>query len=196
MSGLFEKHNRTPMKTSTENPISRRQKVVDSMAKKFADHGSVEQIIIRHRKKLLRSSKTLYIIIAATVVSMILTGLFTVGIIQPPVQTKENGPVVMKVRNSLDILLEDLDAKKISPDEFVLYCKDYLIRYDSLPDRYKTPFSITSSSEVYGVIVDVWPKLSLRTRQVMLKNLPRIETEQRRRAMVQHPKATGNDDRY
>jgi len=182
------------MNSAPPPPPSRRQRVVDSMAKKFADRGSVEQIIIRHRKRGLRSGKTLFIIIAATVISLVVTGLFTVGIVEPPQVLKSAPEPAVVVHNSLDILKADLAAAVINPDQFALYCKDYLNRYDSLPSKYQTPFSTTTSEEVYDAIADVWVTLQLRTRQRLLADLPTIETVQkeRNRQQASGDHASGN----
>lgn len=150
------------------------------MAKKFADRGSVEQIIIRHRKRGLRSRKVLFFIVAAMVVTMALTALFTAGVLEPPSMLTGAGEPVVEVHNSLDILKADLAAEVISSDLFVLYCKDYLNRYDSLPAKYQTDFSTTTSEEVYTAIADVWATVSLRTRQLLLQELPAIETVQKK----------------
>ncbi|MBN1760769.1 MAG: hypothetical protein JW863_20740, partial [Chitinispirillaceae bacterium] len=60
-------------------------------------------------------------------------------------------------------------------DEYALYLKDYLIRYDSLPAVYKTERSTTPNTEIFRSLFDIWPQVSLRTRAVMLTSMPFLE---------------------
>jgi len=167
------------MKPVNPPPRSRREKVVDSMAKKFADRGNVQQIIVRHRRKILQSKKTLWLIIAGTVVSMIITVLVTAGVVKPPALVGGKVEQRIAITETLDLLRTDLASGDIGADQFALYCRDFLIRYDSLPQRYQTPFSTTTGDDIYRAIAGVWPSLHLRTRQVLLHDLPHIETVQK-----------------
>lgn len=176
------------MSDSVPKKTSRREKVIDTMAKKFADRGAVEQIIVRHRKKMLRSSRTLYIIAAVTIASMIMTGLVTVGVIEPPEVLQKKADEHAVIVNSIDLFRADLSSGVLSPDQFVMMCKLYLVRYDSLPAKYKTKISTTTRDEVYGAIADVWPQVSLRTRERLLRDLPYIKEIQMRRREGQIPR--------
>lgn len=183
------------MKSAVPSPASRRQKVVDSMAKKFADRGNVEQIIGRHRKKLLRSKRTLLIIAGGTLLSMIFTALVAVGVVDVPQNVKSRNTKTVPVTSSLELLKSDVDAGVITRDQFAFYCKDFINRYDSLPARYQTPFSTTTSEQVYGAIAGVWDYLNPRTREVLLSELPYIETarEQLRNGSMEVMTEHGSD---
>ena len=165
------------MKTSTPKKVSRREKVVDSMAKKFADSGSVTDIITSYRKRKIKPVFYVYAFIILSVISTSITVLVMSGTIAPELTGKGSVTAAPPVRNSIDLLREDLVRKKIGPDEYVLYLKDYLIRYDSLPAVYKTERSTTTSREIYRSIFDIWPKVSLHTRANLLKSMPYLETK-------------------
>ena len=167
------------MKTSTPKKINRREKIVDSMAKKFADSGSMTHIITTHRKRKFKPAVYIYILIGLAVVSTGLTTLIMTGRIAPgrtirgATRLEDSAPI----KNSIDLLRDDLAAKKISVDDYVLYLKDYLIRYDSLPAGYKTSRSSTTNTEIFRALFDIWPQVSLRTRAVMLKSMPFLEAK-------------------
>lgn len=164
------------MKTSTPKKVSRREKVVDSMAKKFADSGSVTHIITSHRKRRFKPAVYIYILIGLSVVSTGLTTLIMTGNIAPELTGRSAGQTTgIALTNSIDLLRDDLIQKKIGPDDYVLFLKDYLIRYDSLPEAYKTNRSSTTNSEIYRALFDIWPQVSLRTRANILKIMPYLE---------------------
>jgi hypothetical protein len=164
------------MKTSTPKKISRREKVVDSMAKKFADSSSVTHIITTHRKRRIKPAIYIYVLIGLSVITTGFTTLLMTGRISPALINKAVLISAAPVKNSIDLLRDDLIRKKIGPDDYVLYLKDYLIRYDSLPDIYKTARASTASSEIYRALFDIWPQVSLRTRATMLTMMPHLET--------------------
>lgn len=162
------------MKTKTPKKIDRRQVIVDAMAKKFADHNSVEQVIFRHRKKALRSVKILAVIIACTIASIVVTGLFSLKVIDTPKFLVREQAATIQIRNPIDLLKADLASGTINGDVFALYCRDFLIRYDSLPNKYQTQISTATSDEYFQAILEVWPTLSLRTRQCLMEEMPQI----------------------
>ena len=163
------------MKTTTPKKINRRDKVVDSIAKKFANHNNVEQIISTHRKKQIKPIKYVYILIGLSVISTSLTSLVMTGKIAPGLTGGKRNVAATVQLNSVDLLKKDLNEDKIGPDQFALYLKDYLIRYDSLPDHYKTSSSTTTSSDIYRALYAIWPQVNLRTRALVIKALPRLE---------------------
>ena len=170
------------MKTSLPKKVSKRTKVVDSMAKKFADSSSVTTIITAHRKRQVKPAVYIYILIGLSVVSTGVTTLIMTGKISTPGSSRRSATALADsapVKSSLALLQNDLEEKKISPDEYVLYLKDYLIRYDSLPEIYKSTQSSTTSTEVYQALFAIWPQVALRTRATMLKAMPFLEDKWR-----------------
>jgi hypothetical protein len=165
------------MKSTTPKKISRRDKLVDSMAKKLADGGGVEKVITIHRRRRIKTMRYVYITIALSVVStsityLVMTGTIAPGLIGPAAET-----LVAPVKSPIDLLKEDLAAKEIGPDHYALYLKDYLIHYGALPDRYKVTECGTTSTEIYRALYDIWPQVSLRTRSNLLKMLPPLEQQ-------------------
>ncbi len=170
------------MKTSTPKKVSKRTKVVDSMAKKFADSGSVTTIITAHRKRQMKPAVYIYILIGLSVVSTGVTTLIMTGKISVPGSSRRTAAAITEsepVASTITLLQNDLAEKEINADEYVLYLKDYLIRYDSLPGIYKSPRSSTTSTEIYRALFDIWPQVSLRTRATLLKVLPFLEDKWR-----------------
>ena len=147
------------------------------MAKKFADSGSVTSIITTHRKRQFKPATYIYILIGLSVVTTGLTTLIMTGNISPALIGKAAQAPVVPQKNSIDLLRDDLNLNKIGPDDFALYLKDYLIRYDSLPDTYKTARSSTTNTEIYQALFDIWPQVSLRTRANMLTMMPYLEKQ-------------------
>lgn len=148
------------------------------MAKKFADSSSVTNIITAHRKRQVKPAVYIYILIGLSVVSTSVTTLIMTGKISVPGTSRRSAAAVTDsepVKSSIALLRSDLGEKKISPDDYVLYLKDYLIRYDSLPGIYKSARSSTTGTEVYQALFDIWPQVTLRTRATMLKTMPFLE---------------------
>lgn len=163
------------MKTTTPKKISRRDNVVDSMARKFADR-SVATIITTHRKRQFKPAPYIYILIALSVISTVFTFLVMTekipsGFIGKGAQQTE----AVTVTNTIDLLREDLAKKEIGIDEYALYIKDFLVHYSTLPDKYKTARSSTSSSELFRELFTVWSQVSLRSRAVILNDMPFLE---------------------
>ncbi len=163
------------MKSPAPRAPTRREKIVDSMARKFADSGSVEQIIVRHRKSRIRPAFFIYILIGLSVISTGITTLVMTGKIDPGLPGREIGGEIPK-KNSLDLLREDLESRRISPDQYALYITDYLIHFGSFPDRYKTGRISVTSGEMFRALHAVWPKVSLHTRSSIFSMIPHLES--------------------
>lgn len=160
------------MKTTIPKAISRRDKLVDSMTNKLANGSNVKKVISTHRKRRIETMKYVYIAIALSVVSTGMTYLVMTGKVAPGLTGANETIVAAPVKTTLDLLNDDLSMEKIRADQYALYLRDYLIRYDSLPDVYKSPFSGLTSGEAYRALYMIWPKLSLRTRSDLLKSMP------------------------
>jgi hypothetical protein len=175
------------MNTTIPKKISRRDKLVDSMAKKLADGNGVAKVITTHRKRRLQTMKYVYIALALSVVSTTITYFVMTGKIAPGLTGANEVVVAVPEKTSLDLLNDDLTAKKIGPDQYALFIRDYLIRYDSLPAVYQVPFSGLTSGEVYRALYNIWPKLSLRTRSDLLREMPFLANKWEKFAVEQHP---------
>ncbi|MBN1575675.1 MAG: hypothetical protein JW913_03935 [Chitinispirillaceae bacterium] len=163
------------MKTTTPKSIQRRDRLVDSMAKKLADGVNVEKAITTHRRRRIKPMKYVYIAIALSVVSTSLTWLIMTGKVAPGLVNRKAEAPVEPVKNSLDLLNEDLAAKKINPDQYALQLRNCLNCYDSLPACYQTPRAGTTSDELFRALYGIWPQVSLRTRAHLLKMMPYLE---------------------
>ena len=175
------------MKTTTPKAIARRDKLVDSMTNKLADSGTVKKVITTHRKRRIETLKYVYIALALSVVSTSITYLVMTGKVAPGITGADDAVVAAPVKTTLDLLNDDLNMEKIRADQYSLYLRDYLIRYDSLPAVYKTPLAGLASGEVYRALYTIWPKLSLRTRSELLKTMPFLSKKWERFAVELHP---------
>ncbi|HON11309.1 MAG TPA: hypothetical protein PLE24_10615 [Chitinispirillaceae bacterium] len=79
--------------------------------------------------------------------------------------------------NPLSRLRNDFRQNLISPDQFAIYLQDLLIRYDSLPEYYKTRRPVISVDQVYNELTQVWSLLNLHVRSSILEALPDFRTE-------------------
>ena len=163
------------MKLTTPKSIQRRDRLVDSMAKKLADGGSVEKTIIIHRKRRIKTMKYVYIAIALSVISTSFTYLVMTGRLFPGLVNTYTSEAVLPEKSALDLLNDDLEMRKIGPDQYALYLRDFLIRYDSLPNVYKSPGSLITSDQIYRALFTIWPQVSLRTRASLVKEIPHLE---------------------
>jgi hypothetical protein len=173
---LDNKPYRIAMKTSLPKSTNRRDKLVDTMAKKLADGGNVEKTIVVHRKRRIKTLRYIYLTISISVVSMSITWLVASGNLHiPGVAIKEAPADIAPVKRPVDLLMEDLNEDKIGPDQFARYVQYYLIRYDSLPGRYKVPGAISSSDVYIDALYQIWPRVSLRTRAQLQSAMPFLE---------------------
>lgn len=162
------------MKITTPKKTTRRDRVVDSMAKKFANKGNVEHIIHTHRKRRFNPMKYVYLFVGLSVLSPPLTFLLMTGKIMPGVFTPENTATKEKVPTAVDLMRQDFTEKKIGADQFALYLRDYLIHYSTLPSHYKAGASATSS-DTYRELNAIWEQVSLRTRTHLIESLPHLD---------------------
>lgn len=172
------------MKTTTPKIVSRRDKVVDTMAKKFANTTTVEARIIANRKRRRQKPVYIYIVIGVAVVTTLLSTLINTGVITPPQLTDQAASAPAR-RTVIDHLLQEFADKKINADQYALYLKDYLVNYKSFPEEYKSDsiYSV-SSSVIIKALYDIWPQVSLRTRAILLKKMPFIEDRWRKAGLT------------
>jgi hypothetical protein len=176
-------------KITTRQSIERRDRFVDSMAKKLANAGGVEKVITTYRRRRIEPMKYVYIAIAVSALSTTFTYLVMTGRVAPGLMENETAAPVAPVKSMLDLLNDDLAAKSVGPDQYALYLRDFLIRYDSLPERYKPSGSGLTSEQVYAAMYAVWPRVSLRTRGDLLKTIPFLAERWDRMRVEQPPPA-------
>lgn len=165
-------------KVITPETIKQRQKIADKMVKKLADGKAIEESIITFRKRHLNPITYLYILIGTSILSLLITISVTTGKVSLPGLTKEiNPPPLPPEKSTLELLNEDLANEKISPDFYAVYIVKYLTQYDSLPEQYKTKRITLTSDNYYMALSEIWTKLSMRTRQNLLKNVPYLESK-------------------
>jgi len=177
------------MKPTIPQKTSRRDKVVDTMAKKFANTGTVEAKIIASRRRRRQKPLYIYIFLGTAIVTTTLSTLISSGVITPtPIVNKNIPPLPSKT--VIDLLSKDLADKKINADQFALYLKDYLVNYNAFPAEYKSGeiYSVTSDVTVKA-LYDIWPQVSLRTRATLLKTMPFIEDRWREAGLTANRKA-------
>ena len=91
------------MKTTIPKKITSRDKVVDTMAKKFANTDTVEARIIASRKRRREKPIYLYILIGVGVVTTLFSTLISTGVISPDPIMNRIAPA--PVRNNIVDLL-------------------------------------------------------------------------------------------
>ncbi|NLP01082.1 MAG: hypothetical protein GX089_01165 [Fibrobacter sp.] len=150
-----------------------RDRVVASMSKKLANTKGVNAA---NRSRKIRT--TLIIIALIGSVLILLAGiLFTNKKGVAFNQNIRSGYDSTLSDNPLSRLRNDFRQNLISPDQFAIYLQDLLIRYDSLPEYYKTRRPVISVDQVYNELTQVWSLLNLHVRSSILEALPDFRTE-------------------
>lgn len=155
-----------------------RDQVVASMARKLADSGNGDFVVTSQKPSLKKVFVILSIIL---LVFASLTGVFFTRTSSATLSGKSQKTEVMVQNNPLHKLREAFRDQRISADQYALYLEDLLIRYDSLPQQYKVSRPMVKGDEVFHEYRDIWPKLSLRTRAKLVKDLPNLESWLQRR---------------
>lgn len=143
--------------------------VIASMAKKLAEQAPIEKIA-KNKKKMLNRHHLIYMV---TFSLLVILSIVSISINQTKDNSKETGKSVLEKRNSPLVLLSDaLENDSINVDQYALYLKDLLIRYDSLPGKYRTDYPVIATSDIYISIVKVWMRLGIKTRISLINDLP------------------------
>jgi len=163
------------MKTSTPKKYSHRDALVETMKRKLASPGSAEQIITAHRRERARPVKYLYwgaalAAVAAVLIYQAFTGQASEDMVEQTVD-----PAAPPEKSALELMKDDLSQNKFGPDQYAIYLKDYLIRYDSLPQAYKSARHNLTSDEIYSALLEIWPQTSPGTRSELLKKMPPLK---------------------
>jgi len=145
---------------------AKKEVLVASMAKKLAGESTIELLGKKRRKKPL----LIYII---AIISLTALSLPVLIFNRSQKELKENiAPPVAKNITPLQLLTDAFNKDSISADEYALHLRDLLVRYDSLPVKYRTERPAIRSTDVYSSIVNIWTKLGNKTRIILIKDFP------------------------
>ena len=148
-----------------------KDKIVSSMAKKLANVSTIDDL---NKIKKQRNRKPVPVYLVAIVITVCITAAFYFA-------SSSNEEMRAKKIAAANLMLKDNPLTKlnialkndvISPDQFAMYCKDLLVRYDSLPDNFKTARPVISSNDVYAALGSVWLQLYPQTKSKLTKELP------------------------
>jgi len=147
-----------------------KDKVVSSMAKKLANENTAADI---EKIKKKRKRKPIIGYVAAVLFTVVMTVSFYFAILSTDKIQEEQRVAVQKALedNPLSRLRTALANDIITADQFAFYCRDILVRYDSLPEQYKTDKVILSREDVYASIVSVWFNLYPKTKVTLTREL-------------------------
>lgn len=147
-----------------------KDKVVASMAKKLANENTAAEI---EKNKKKRRRKPILGFVVAVLFSIIITVLFYFAILSTEKVQEEQRVAVQEALqdNPLSRLRTALTKDSITADQFAFYCRDLLVRYDSLPEQYKTDKVILSRDDIYASIVSVWFNLYPKTKIALTREL-------------------------
>jgi hypothetical protein len=147
-----------------------KDKVVSSMAKKLANENTAADI---EKIKKKRKRKPIIGYVVAVLFTVVMTVSFYFAILSTDkVQEKQRVAVQQALQdNPLSRLRTALANDIITADQFAFYCRDILVRYDSLPEQYKTDKVLLSRDEVYASIIAVWFNLYPKTKVILTREL-------------------------
>lgn len=154
------------MKRSISRKMNREQ-VIASMANKLADGSAVNAKKKFHRKILLINMSV--ILLSGTMVLFV-----SISMSKKSLQHKQNNSFLQTasvMQNPLQKLKSAFQRGVIGADEYALYMAYLLVRYDSVPENFRTPRPKIISEEVYAEIDRIWGRISLRMRQRITSEL-------------------------
>lgn len=147
-----------------------REQIIASMAKKLAENSSSEIIV---KKKL--SDKYIYFIVAAVLLAGLSIGIAISFNNKGTIEENEESEKVSRIDNPVVKLKNAYDDKMINENQYAIYLKDLLIRYDSLPEKYKVISPVVSDKEVFDELSAIWPDLSNNIRLELTNAIPDVE---------------------
>ncbi len=147
-----------------------KDKVISSMAKKLANEDTAADI---EKIKKKRKRKPVVGYVAAVLFTVVMTVSFYFAILSTEKVQEEQRVAVQKALedNPLSRLRSALTNDIITADQFAFYCRDLLVRYDSLPEQYKTEKVILSRGDIYAAIISVWFNLYPKTKITLTREL-------------------------
>jgi hypothetical protein len=72
-------------------------------------------------------------------------------------------------------LTEALKDESVTVDQYAMFLSDLLVRYDSIPERFKTDRPVILNEEVYRSLMGVWMQLNYQTKNKLAKILPALK---------------------
>lgn len=151
-----------------------REEVIASMASKLAE-GSV----VNAKKKF--HHKILLINLAVILLSGTMVLIVTISISKKPLHQNHNDSflqVTHVMQSPLQKLKKAFQDEVIGADEYALHMAYLLVKYDSIPENFKTPSPKIMSKEVYAELDRIWGSISLRMRQkITFELLPQFRSK-------------------
>lgn len=149
--------------------VMTRDQVVASMAKKLADtNGSSKNQKKRWEKAFIINGVIIGLLILIT------GSVFSFKSPRTFIKNIKTTQGALTSDSPLSRLSTAYNQRHINHDQFALYLKDLLVRYDSLPQDFKTERPIIKEVQVHDELLNVWPSVSLDARLIILKELPKF----------------------
>lgn len=152
---------------------SKKDIIIASMAKKLADMSTVDDLT----RKKNRGKKIKRIHIIAVMVLLCLSVIIYTIEKSRREQKLQHISVASLVNhdNPLNRLTNALNDESVTVDQYAMFLNDLLIRYDSLPEKFKTDHPVILNEDVYRSLMGVWMKLNNQTRNKLVKNFPTLK---------------------
>lgn len=146
-----------------------RDQVIASMAKKLADtNGSPKNQKKRWGKAFIINGVIFGLLI-------LITGLvFSFKSPRASVKNIKTTHGTLSPDSPLSKLSTAYNHRHIDHDQYALYLKDLLVRYDSLPQEFKTERPIIKEIQVHNELLNIWTSVSLDVRSTIIKELPKF----------------------
>jgi hypothetical protein len=153
--------------------VSKKDQIINSMAKKLADVSAVDDLE-RIKKKRVKKTNRVYIIAVMIFVCLSVT-VYTIEKTRREEKLQQVTMVSLVNQDSpLKRLTDALKDESVTVDQYAMFLSDLLIRYDSIPERFKTDRPVILNEEVYRSLMGVWMQLQHQTRNKLAKNLPAL----------------------
>lgn len=154
------------VKRSISRKMSR-EEVIASMADKLAEGSAVKAKKKFHRK--IHLINLVVILLSGTMVLLV-----SISMPKKPLQQKQSRSFLQTasaMQNPLLKLKSAFQNGAIMTDEYALYMAYLLVRYDSVPEKFRTPRPKIIREEVYAELDRIWGRISLRMRQKITDEL-------------------------
>ena len=153
--------------------VSKKDLIVTSMAKKLADV-SVGGNLDRKKKRSNKKRNRMYMIAGMVFVCLSVT-VYTIEKSRRDLKVQLVTVAALANNDSpLNRLADALKSNSISVDQYALFLSDLLVRYDSLPQKFKTDRPVILNEDVYKSLMGVWMQLSLPNRNKLISILPAL----------------------
>ncbi|MFP4164229.1 MAG: hypothetical protein ACLFQB_09905 [Chitinispirillaceae bacterium] len=144
-----------------------RKDFLDSMARKLAVPES-EILAVPKKPKLF-----LYFIPGLVA---IIIGITAFILFASPRENVSSDEQIMpsKAVNPALKLSQSYQKCELGMDEYAGYLCDILVRYDSLPGKYKAEVPLIRPEQVKDTLVNLWPRLRASTKRNLLDDIPEM----------------------